>query len=291
MAMTVNNIAIPKAVDIDYSNAGEVCGYQLLLCKIFEKAGGFSYPLVSNQTIREVRNEGRIWLNKVKTVIDYILESPIPRSSDVRMLTLKEIPDLLSSYDFFYRVCNGSPVFDFLREARLKAVDRWLKGDKSITQTDIVLLILCEADRDIKTLDSRYSRYGCSVMEAWIDELCRYGRFRGITLPEVYGRLCYLLKNNLVAYLGGKKQDEIKARWADTYKLDDLSAIDTTTLWKYIVFARMASFRGYLPCEDSDVQYIRLYTELDSREDLDPYFHEALKIDLVLKQDFLNELN
>lgn len=281
MSKGVDICSIPKASDIDYSDTSEVCGYQLLLCKMFEKAGGFSYPSVSNATIREVRNEGRIWLNNVKTVVNHILEPPQTQSSNA--LTLDAIPDLLSSYDFFYRVCNGSAGFGFIRDARLKTVDRWLKGDKSITQTDVVLLILSEADRDIRTLDNRYSRYGCSIMEAWIDELCRYGRFRDITMSEAYGRLSYLLKSDLTAYLGSKEQDKIKARWVDTYKLDDLTLLDTPALWKYIAFVRTASFRGYLPCADSDVQHVSLYSELASRPDLQPYSKEAINLDLAMR--------
>ncbi len=58
---------IPTAFGIDYGNVDEVCGYQLLLCKIFERVGGFNHPQVSNATIREVQREGRIWLSEVRS--------------------------------------------------------------------------------------------------------------------------------------------------------------------------------------------------------------------------------
>lgn len=54
MAANYDVTAIPSASGIDYGNVDEVCGYQLLLCKIFERAGGFDYSQVSNAAIREV---------------------------------------------------------------------------------------------------------------------------------------------------------------------------------------------------------------------------------------------
>lgn len=51
---------IISAADIDYSNIKEICGYQLLMCKIYELEGGLIYPARRNSTIREVEAQGRI---------------------------------------------------------------------------------------------------------------------------------------------------------------------------------------------------------------------------------------
>jgi len=279
--MTDNVIPANK---INYTNVDEICGYQLLLCKMFEKAGGFELQFRTNCTVREVQTQGLVWLKIVRNLIEKILKA----SDSTGGLTLNAIPRLLGAYDFFHRVCNGVPEFDYIRKVRLKSADLWVKGNKSISQTNVVLGILHEADRDNRTLEDRYSLFAFSIMGEWIDELTGYGKFHDIGLYEAYDRLAYLLKNDLFVYLDSKEQAKIKAQWAKAYILADeqLDTLSTKDLWSYIGFAQTVSSCRRLPLKDVDAEYVQLFTKLASRPDLHPFYREAIDIDLA--QLFLN---
>jgi len=287
MISTTVDKGIPVATGVDYNNVEEVCGYQLLLCKMLEKAGGLSGTCTFNRPIRDILNQGLIWLKEVKRLIAIILEAPVAPSCEKNIPALGSIPELLSSYDFFYRICNGQTCFKFLRKTRLETVQKWLRGDKSISKTAVTLLIADETDNDIRQLEEKYYSFRFGVQEEWINELTRFGRFHNIPLTEAYQRLGRLLKDDLFVYFGVEEQNTTKRQWVDTYKLEDMSVLDTGTLWKYIGFARMASFRGYLPGVDSDEQYERLFSELASRPDLHPFYREALTIDAETRKAVL----
>jgi len=264
---------IVPATDIDYSNVDEICGYQLLLCRMFEKARGFRYPPVTNVTIREVRREGRIWLREVRFLISDILNG--------KQRDLASITELIPAYDLFYRVCNGAPCYDYLREVKLRTADRWLRGDKSISNTDVVLLLLSETCRDIRTLEKRYSGYVLGVYGKWIDELVRYGRFIDIPMAEAYKRLIYMLKDDLFAYFGSKeKQDAVKTVWTKEYILDDHTKLDTRTLFRYIGFILTADCRGYCNSGEEEL-YCHLWSDYISRPDVNPFFRQAVELDLA----------
>lgn len=269
---------LPQAATIDYTNTDEVCGYQVLLCKIYEREGGFEYPAITNAHILEIIRQGQTWLGKVKKMIDDILSGS--RGDDIP--TLEAIPDLLDAYDFMFRVCNGRPCLGYVREVKLKTVGQWVKGDRSITETNVALLLLSEVDRDIHTLEERYTNFALSVMEKWIEELVKFGKFRRGTLSESFRKLAYLLNSNLFAYLGSREQPKIKAQWAQKYTLaeEQINAIDTETLWSYIKFANALARFNRQSLEEQDELYAHLFSKLLSRPDLNYFYRMALEIDL-----------
>lgn len=206
---SIPDITLPQAISIDYTDLNAICRYQQQLCTLYGQCGGFQSPAPSGRAIRSLLAEGSIWLDNVRSLISGILRS------ESSPLTLAAIPDLLDSYDLLHRICNGQPCYDYLRQVRLTAVQQWLKGDRSISQTDVVLMIAREADRDIRHLEPRYSHYLFQVLQQWIDELNRYGRFRSLPIREAARRLRYLLDHDLFAYLGSRQQ-AIKHRWLTT---------------------------------------------------------------------------
>ncbi len=281
MMRNVDAITIPAAAGIDYTDADEIYGYHLLLCKIFERAGGFDYPPVNNATILKIQKQSLIWLREVEFLICNILKGK-PAAECQRLPALADIPDLVYAYDFMYRISNGVPCFDYLRDVKLRTLDCWIKGDKSISETEVALLFLSETDRDIRTLDKRYSDYILSVEDLWIGELVRYGRFIDTTMSEAYSRLSYILKNNLFVYFGDKKrQDAIKTEWTKKYVLQDHTSLDLRTLFRYIGFILTANQRGYINNESEDELYCRLWSEYISRPEVNPFFKQALEIDLA----------
>jgi len=277
----MDTITIPPAAAIDYTDVDEIYGYHLLLSKIFERAGGFDYPSGNNATIREVQKQGLIWLRKVKFLISDILKGR-PATDGRKLPVLDAIPDLVNAYDFMYRISNGGPCPDFIRDVKLRTADCWIKGDKSISETEIALLLLSETDRDIRALDDRYSEYALRVEDSWIGELVRYGKFIDTPMSEAYSRLSYILKNDLFVYFGGKeRQDTVKTAWTKEYMLQDHSDLDSRTLLRYIGFLITANRRGYCGDEPEDEFYCRLWTDYISRPEVNPFFKQALEMDLV----------
>ncbi len=297
-------IDFPKADTVDYSDIDEVCAYQLMLCKIFESEGGFNLPAASTPITREIGRQSLTWLREVKSIISSIIAAPIvrpiphsfpssPKTTSARapllIPDLCDIPRLLRAYDVFYRIGHGIPCYDYLREIKLKAADRWLRGDKSISRTDVVLLLLSETGRDIRTLEKRYADYSISVMTEWIDELARHGKFTGISLSETYKRLAYLLDADLFVRFGNKAQTTVKAQWAKNHILSEeqVDGLDTNTLWDYAAFVDSIPFNSSQEYERQDSLYQQLLSKIASRPDLHPYCARAVEIGLARRAALL----
>lgn len=105
---------IPSARTVDYCDADEICGYQMLLCKMFEKAGGLGTGRVSDKEIAAIRREGMSWLKEVRGHIDDLFSSTVTPDKEKSRLALGDLPRILGSYDFFYRICHGAPCFGYL---------------------------------------------------------------------------------------------------------------------------------------------------------------------------------
>lgn len=266
---------IISAADIDYSNIQEICGYQLLMCKIYEREGGLYYPARRNAIIREVEDQGKIWLEKVKDILDDIV------SGKSTTFTLAAIPKLLNAYDFYYRICNGESANDSIRSVRLNTVGLWAKGDKSISETDLVLELLKEVKRNNRTLDSKYSMFALGVLGDWVKELVSYGEFRNIPKAEAYARLNYIIDDDLFAYLSNKEESSAKARWISTYTLSEteLDTLDAETLWAYIGFAQsVLLFNGKF--DEYEGNYHQLLSKLATIDSVHPLLREAIEIDI-----------
>ena len=270
---------IISAADIDYTNIQEICGYQLLMCKIYEREGGLYYPARRNATIREVEAQGKIWLENVKGILDDIV------SGKSTTFTLAAIPKLLNAYDFYYRICTGESANAYIRSIRLKTAGLWAQGDKSISETDLVLELLKEVKRDNRTLDRKYSMFALGVLGDWVKELISYGEFRHIPKAEAYARLNYIIDDDLFAYLSNKEELSAKARWISTYTLSEteLDTLDADTLWAYIGFAQSALFfnRKFDEFEES---LMSLFSKLMARDDIPLFVRKAIEIHLSKSQ-------
>jgi len=279
MITSCTEIALPKASDVDYSNIGEVEGYSIYLLKLYERAGGFKLQQRVTREMKAIESELRLWCGKVK---DMLMDAPLP---DFHML--------IASYDLPYRIVyRQAPSEDFMRQVRINAVQRWAKGDKSITSTIIAKILWDEIySQNFRTLEKKYGLFYFSLINDWVKELQRTDTFAGISQFETFLRLRILMTEDLFAEYGSKGAAQDKRKWAKYHQVSDLSNLDTPTLRCYIGFSNAASDVRAIPMKEQFADYIRLHTELDRRDDLDPYLHEALKIDIALKQEFLKELN
>lgn len=267
-------LGIPSAHDVDFSDVDSVCGYQFMLCRIFGLQGGFRLPKVTNRQILLIQTQGLTWIREVKRLISDILEG--------RSMSLAAIPALLDSYDLIHRISKDAEDTRYIRDVRLRTVDRWLKGDKSIPRTDVVLEILKELHRDGASMPDRYATFALQTVGDWVDHLNGHGGFGTLPVPEIYDRLTCLIRTDLSAYLGSRDQNDCKRRWIATYTLTDeeLALLDTPALWAYIAFARSASYFLKHPAADTSRQHTRLLHLLTSRPDLHPFYREAIELDL-----------
>lgn len=281
---------VTKASLIDYANVDEVCGYQSLLCKIFERAGGFSYPSVHNTVIRHVQNEACIWLKEVARVLESRLSGK-PASPDPQ--DISSIPDLLGSYDIFYRLYNGEPCYDFIRRIKLLTADCWAKGNRSISATDVTVMLIEECERNVRAIDRRYSDFCLNTVGDWVKELTTNGRFSNISASESYKRLNCLIKTDLTAFLGLMTQQQLKKQWVNAFVVSDLQSLSTSALRQYIGFIRTAMTKGLCGGDDTVEQHRMLISELASRDDLHIYLRQAVKIELgeMAMADFDSEYN
>ncbi|MCM1142169.1 MAG: hypothetical protein NC453_26665 [Muribaculum sp.] len=266
---------IPSAEDISYDNVAEICGYQMLLCKMFERAGGFDLPRKTNATIREIQKQGLVWLRNVKQIMEGILVS-----SDDSELTLNALPRLIDSYDFFYRVCNGMPCLDFISKLRLKTVECFIAGNKTISQIAIVLMLEKEIMRNIKTVSPRYIDYIGRVTNKRIEELRVFGRLSDMSLEDTYLTLDYLLGQDLFAF-GVRKANKLK--WIEKYSLSEpeIDSLDLNTLWTYLAFSQSAMRLKDASIEEEDEQYVNLVSKIAAHPEVNKFVREAIELDLA----------
>lgn len=276
---------IPSDSDIDYTNVDEICGYQMLLCKIFEKAGGFSVGIASSKEIIMVRREGMIWLREVKAIINKILSDSISEAtaipnSSFHTPNLNDVPRLLASYDFFYRVCHRGPCFTFVRDTTLKTVDCWINGDKTISKARVALLMLKEINRDIRTIPQRYLDFGMRTLESWINELRHYGRMQNLSQEDSYSVISFLLWYDLRVF-GVSKVERL--RWIEKYTLteSEIENLDVRTLWSYMDFDQRMSVLLGKSIEEQDERYTRFISKIATHPDTNRFLREAIELDLA----------
>lgn len=263
--MTTKLKDIPRAAEIDYNDTEAVYAYSQLLARLLEWHGGLNMPRENSATVRALDAEGEYWLTATKRLLT---DGP-----------LAAIPDLLEAYTFIHRVCRGWDDTAFYKEVRVDAMQRWLSGDKTLTETQIVCLL-----RPIANTDPRYATYCSACLASWVKELRTYGRFNGITTAEAYQRLTYILNHNLLAFGADRTQ---KLTWATPYLTDDIAALTTPALQAYIPFARTLSALSRTPFEDTEAETETLSAELALRPDLHHLHRAAIRLGLDTRKRLL----
>ncbi len=264
-------IGIPSAKDIDYANADEICGYHMLLSKIFEKAGGFGTGPLSEKEIAMVRREGVVWLRATKQLMADIL------SADVATPKLGDLPRILASYDLIHRICHGAPCFPFIREITFRAADRWSGGDKSMSGHQLALMLLKEIRRDIRGIPQRYTDFALAMLDTWVSQLRQNGTLCDITPEETYQVLSALLWQDLSAHDVTRAD---KLRWIETHTLtpDRTARLDASTLLAYADFTQKAAPLLGKSLPDQDAHYATLLALLAAHPTTHPYLRQAIAL-------------
>lgn len=264
MIIATQDIPIPAACGVDLTDAASIEGYKYLLIKLYEKAGGLSFP--QTKVTGEMRAIEREFVEFVRLLTPLLSTAPLP-----------DLPNILDSYDVSYRLgYKCIPSVGQYRNARINAIQRWAKGERTISSDALALLIAPEVNRDIRTLDSRYSAFYCQKLGEWVKIFAQHGRVPNVTLSENYEILCHLISTDLFAYLGNtQKQQSAKRRWAEQNLVADISTLSTPALKAYYLFTQSA-----LTLLDTTDIYPYYLAELSSRHDLDPYFRQAIELEL-----------
>lgn len=269
---------IPCASSIDYSNADEVEGYSLYLTKLYESEGGFMLPLLVTPLIRTIESELRVWCEKVGHLLS---EAP-----------LSCVSTIINAYDLSHRVAfRKAPARDFMRKIRLNAVQRWAKGEKTISSSGIAEILSYEiSGSDYITLDNKYSLFYFGLIKDWVKEVQCSGTFVGISKAETYTRFKLIMDEDLFGEYGSKGAEKDKCSWADNHLVDDLSTLDTATLRAYIGFVMAYTEIKSISAEEYSALYNTLFTELSRRQDLNQYLRLSLTIDLAIKNEAMKEV-
>lgn len=275
------NINIPPAGEVDFANASEICGYQHLICRLFDLAGGYDVPLKSNPAIREIELQSCLWTDKVKTLIDSLI-------SGIRVLgmTIGDIPRLTSSYGAMHQIGYGFPCTDYIRQISITIADLWAKGNRNVTETDVVLGLAREANRDIGAMDKKYAHFAYSAIDRWIDQLSQRSVGSKIPFGERYARLAYLLNDNLYAYLGTIGQAKAKRQWIIDYSLSEsqLNKLSASDLQHYIYFVNAASTTSPSGALITYSEYKNILAKLIAHSNTDRYTSQAAEIDIATIQ-------
>lgn len=272
-------MGIIPASDIDYKNADEFCGYQLMLCKTIESVGGFDFSKHANEEARALMKEGNVWLRNVKQEIEYLFKSPIGQNVAI---SLNDIPAILESYDIMHRLCKGAPCSEYLKEIRFRTVERWLKGDKSISPNRLALELFRETHRELRAIDTRYVVFASEIQDKWLKSLKMRGRLLNMPLSDEYRIIRHLINTELYVYYANS-QGEVKSKWIKNYALSDekIDALDTETLCAYIAYITTAE--GFLNQDKAglNTSRLRLFSKLAKRPDLHPFKRKAIEFDLI----------
>jgi len=278
MANIHDDYIIPRASSIDYSNAAEVEGYALYLTKLYESEGGFTLPHRATPLMRTIESELRIWCEKVRHLLS---EAP-----------LTCVATLIKAYNLPCRVAfRKAPARDFMRKIRISAVQRWAKGDKTISSTALAEILSDEINSsDYTTLENKYGMFYFGLIKDWVKELQCSGTFVGISKVETYIRLKLIMDEELFGEYGSNGAEKDKCRWADNHLVDDLSTLDTATLRAYIGFVMAYTEIKSVSAEEYSALYKNLFTELKRRQDINRYLRSSLTIDLAIKNEAMKEV-
>jgi len=259
---------LPKASDIDFSNIDAIYGYFHLLLMHYQHNGGLSFPKKTNRALTAIDSESKYWLLEMKHIMPTAPLTWISRG--------------IEGYDLLHRIYNGEIPTEFTKDVVVKAVNRWLAGDKSVSETEIAAIIDRQMQFNAKSLDHKYISWLCSIKGKWIKELDQYGKFRAIPASEAYSRLSLIMGTDLRAYYGDKKtQDNKKRKWAETYTIDNLSRLDYNALRSYITYRKKAPHT----CNSYPL-YAQLAEELVARKETHPFEREAFKMSIKYLQQY-----
>ncbi len=221
-------------------------------------------------------------------------------SRNLNYCKVNEIPDLLEGYDTAYRIgYKRLPNSDFINRHKRRVLRAWKAGDRSIEESSVFGIVAPEVSCHPGKADHEYFNAHLSIKEKWLATLLKHNYFPKVSAYENYQRLSLIMRENLDLYFdevtagygattrassigidsNGVTVEEIKRRWYEHNKVDNLSTLGSQILRSYRRFAS-SLFPDVLGRKHQIALDNCILTELTTRTDLDPYDCEAFRLAL-----------
>ncbi len=194
-----------------------------------------------------------------------------------------EIPGLLECYDILYRIgYRRMPDDDFIGRHKRRVFNSWKAGNRNIEECDVFEIV----SKTSTTHHGDAEKARISILDRWITTLDRYSRFPDTTTRENYQRLALVMRQRLDGYFNGNA-DEMKRRWYDHNRVDDLSTLSSVILRSYRRFINALPL-GAIDFDEKMELDTRILSELSTRTDLHPYDRQAFRLALEYNMEYDN---
>lgn len=242
----------------------EIKSHAHLLTMRYQKAGGLHLDG------HVPSGEERMLRHEIKSYLPIMLER-IENGSAKDVFELKDLYEMSSS------MAGVRLSSDFVPRQFVRAVGLWLKGDKSISEEELMLMLRPVIQRDIRAVDDRYSSWYFDLEERWLDEL-EYSRgFESVSFSQSMQRFSLLLREDLWMYYSDNA-DRVKQRWVKNHIDADIAKMPLDSLHAYRGFLFAA--QRFLPAEtyrDKDAASLRAIV---NHPEILPDSRTAFQIDL-----------
>lgn len=194
-----------------------------------------------------------------------------------------EIAILLSSHNILHAIGYGRmPEPAFTDRYRRLAIGAWKDGDTRIEESDIFGLIILDSAYLPGKADSECAALHQSLKTKWLETLSKYGRYPDATTKENYERLAFIMRENIDRHFN-ENAAEIKRKWYEANRINDLAMFSTTILRTYRRFIT-SLYPDVLTYKEQLALDNRVLEELITRHDLNPYYREAYRIAISLNR-------
>ncbi len=198
-----------------------------------------------------------------------------------------EIADLLECYDLSYRIgYQKMPSKDFMMRHKERLVKAWKTKKDHIEDSSVFGAIAGEVKYPTGYLNMDFVAAYKSILEYWINTLRKHNTFPATTSYEKYQRLAMIMRENLDNIID--RAQELKERWYNANKVDDLSSLGSYVLRSYRRFISSIppSILGF---KDNMGLSHQILLELSTRKDLNPYDREAFAMALKYNNQLEND--
>ena len=184
----------------------------------------------------------------------------------------EEMPSLLEMYDLLHRIGYGmQPSQSFMAYHRNRVYAAWKSGNRNIQESQIYTLLK-------KSINGR--SLANKMLKNWVRTLATHNHFPNVTTYENYQRLAIIMRENInnLIMLGisfGRNGKELKRKWYEANRIDNLSILSTPLLQGYRSFI-VSLLPSVFSQEEQQHLDAAILSELLSRYDLNPYDCKAL---------------
>ncbi|MDE6770019.1 MAG: hypothetical protein K2J78_09885 [Muribaculaceae bacterium] len=192
----------------------------------------------------------------------------------------EEIPSLLEMYDLLHRIgYDMQPSQSFMAYHRNRVYTAWKSDNRNIQESQVYTLLK-------KSVNGR--SLANKMFKNWVRTLTAHNHFPNVTSYENYQRLAIVMRENInnLIMLGisfGRNGKELKRKWYEANRIDDLSILSTSLLKSYRSFIN-SLFPVVIDYEAQQQLDTSIVGELISRHDLNIYERKASEMALIPNQ-------